>query len=261
MLHISSRDETFLKLNSVMTLRHSRKRDKIYLKKLFYLRNFLNVLQSYRAYLSWKLRKRLKNAVDWHHQVIAWKQATIDWNPILYLPDIETIVIFRFYQCQLTICHFIKSPRLLFFDIVAADKVVQIFSGRETLRRSLLTVCESVDNESVDCETFRSLLTKFSFNLLVSGQMLVNWFAQSMVSIASKMTIALNENDQSTLALQYCKNLLKAGVIKPLDASSIGTEEFKVSEASRLLNMLCIKTIISCFSFSRTRCINGCTRK
>ena len=152
MLHISSRDETFLKLNSVMTLRHSRKRDKIYLKKLHYLRSFLNLLQLYRNFLSWKFRKRFKNAVDWHHRdVIAWKPSTLDWNPNFYLPDSETIVIFRFYQCQLTITHFIKSPRLLFFDIVAADKILQIFSGRETLRRNLLTVCANNDN---NCEKF-----------------------------------------------------------------------------------------------------------
>lgn len=158
MLRISSRDETFLKHNSEMTLRHSRKRDKIYLKKLFYLRNFLNLLQFYRAHLTWKLRKRLKNAVDWHHRGIAWRQTTLDWNPTFYLPDIETIVIFRFYQCQLTISHCFKSPRLFFFDIVLADKILQIVSGRETLRMSLLTVCESDDSNSVECENWKRFL-------------------------------------------------------------------------------------------------------
>lgn len=57
----------------------------------------------------------------------------------------------------------------------------------------------------------------------------MNWFAQSMQSIASTMTISLNENDQSTLALQYCNNLLKAGVIKQLDASSTNMD-FKVKQ-------------------------------
>lgn len=170
MILISSRDETFLKLNSVMTLRHSRKRDKIYLKKLFYLRNFLNLLQVYRAYLSWKFHKRLKHAVDWHHRrEITWwgRQRTVDWNPILYLPDIESIVIFRFYQCQLSISHYIKSPRLLFFDMEAADKTLQIFSERETLHKNLLIVCEGDDNEFVDCENL-SWLTSISSNFLLS---------------------------------------------------------------------------------------------
>lgn len=161
MLQISTRDETFLELNSVMTLRHSRKRDKIYLKKLFYLRNFLNLLQFYRVYLGWKFRKRLRNAVDWHRrQPIAWKpiDITIHWNPNCYQCDNASTVIFRFYQCQLTMTFVIRSPRLFFIDISAFDKIVNISFGRETLRRNLLTVCErkravDVDNEILYCET------------------------------------------------------------------------------------------------------------
>lgn len=144
MLQISVRDETFLKLNSVMTLRHSRRRDKIYLKKLFYMRNFLNLMQLYRIYLSWNCSKRLKRAIDWRQK--SWKNFdfTLDWNANFYQPAISTAVIFRFHDCQLTVTSFIKMPRLFSFDIVAIDKTFRFSFGRETLRRNYLIVCERV---------------------------------------------------------------------------------------------------------------------
>lgn len=62
-----------------------------------------------------------------------------------------------------------------------------------------------------------------------SGQMLMNWFAQSLQSIASSMTTTLNESDLITLTLQYCTNLLSAGVIRQLDTSQPNVDSFKVS--------------------------------
>lgn len=159
MLQVSLRDETFLKLNSVMTLRHSRRRDKIYLKKLSYLRGFLFLLQLYRVYLSWKFRKRARPAIGWKwREAIEWKSrgksVYIRWNPNVYQLEIDTTVIFRFYQCQLTMTYFINSPRLFCFDITPIDKIPRISSGRENLRRNLLTVCEcdNVDDDSLCCE-------------------------------------------------------------------------------------------------------------
>lgn len=155
MLQVSFRDETFLKLNSVMTLRHSRRRDKIYLKKLFYLRGFLFLLQLYRAYLSWKFRKRARRAIGWNRrEAIGWRSVNIRWNPNVYQPEIDTTVIFQFYQCQLTMTYVINSPRLFCFDITPIDKIPRISSGRENLRRNLLNVCErdNDDDESLCCE-------------------------------------------------------------------------------------------------------------
>lgn len=154
MLQVSTRDETFLKQNSVMTLRHSRKRDKVYLRKLFYLRNFLNLLQVYRFYLWWKFRKRLKLAIGWRHrEAIAWKQNTIKWSKLFYQPDTDTTVIFRCYRCQLMMTYLIKSPRLFSFHISAVDKIFNIFSGRETLRKNLFAVSERFDDDSIEiCE-------------------------------------------------------------------------------------------------------------
>jgi hypothetical protein len=151
MLQVSYRDETFLKLcDAAMTLRHSRKRDKIYLKKLFYLRNFLNLLQFYRGYLSWKLRKRLKNAIEWHRRkAIAWKpQITIIWHPKFYQRGIYTTeVIFRFYECQLTVTSVINAASLFLFDIATNDKKFDVDFGREKIKESLLIVCEASDDD------------------------------------------------------------------------------------------------------------------
>lgn len=147
MLQVSCRDESFLILCSVMKLRHSRKRDKIYLKRLYFLRNFLNLLQFYRGYLSWKFRKRPKAAVEWHQRpAIEWKNDRIklSWNSHFIQPKIYTTVIFRYYQCQLTMTFLINSPRLFSF-IAPIDKIFHIFSGRKTVRLSLLIAREFVD--------------------------------------------------------------------------------------------------------------------
>lgn len=171
MPQISSRDETYLTLNSVMTIKHSRKRDKAYLKKLFYLRNFLNLLQIYRTYQSWKFRKRSQLKIAWHQrEAIAWRHysaTTVRWNSELYHPRIHTTVIFRYYQCQLKITYLIKLPCLFCFDIGPIDKVFHILSGRETLRRNLLIVSAGVDDlfplicEPIKSPIHQSLLTRF----------------------------------------------------------------------------------------------------
>lgn len=150
MFQVSSRDETFLIFNAAMTLRHSRKRDKIYLKQLFFLRNFLNLLQLYRG---WKFRN-CPNATC----AVKWQRChpTLEWNSNFYLPAISTTVIFRFYRCQLTATSVIKSPRLFFLDTVSIDddNAFDISFGRETLRRNFSIVCERrVDNDSLNCGT------------------------------------------------------------------------------------------------------------
>lgn len=237
MLQVSYRDETYLKLNSVMTLRHSRKRDKIYFKKLFFLRNFLNLLQVYRTYLSWKYRKRVRTAVDWHQRcAIEWRQAILKWSPMFHQPEFDSIVICRFRQCQLTLTYLINSPRVLSFDISPIDKMFHIPFGRETLRENLMIVCEGgYEDDSFYCKMNRFLCTQFnSLSFFVPGQMLMNWFAQSLQSINGSVTSSLNENDLSSLTLKCCQNLLIAGVIRQLDASSPSIDVFRVSEVSKL---------------------------
>lgn len=57
----------------------------------------------------------------------------------------------------------------------------------------------------------------------------MNWMAQSLKTIEGSVTSSLNENDLSSLTLQYCTNLLRAGVIKQLEATSPSSDGFKVS--------------------------------
>jgi hypothetical protein len=79
--------------------------------------------------------------------------------------------------------------------------------------------------------------------------MLLNWFAQS---IPSSLSTTLNENDLNALTMQYCTNLLIAGIIKPLDTPSRNSNEvFKVSRASsRETNELTCVAFLS-LSFSQ----------
>lgn len=70
------------------------------------------------------------------------------------------------------------------------------------------------------------LLFFFSFLANFPGQMLINWFVQS---IPSSLKSTLNENDLYALTMQYCTNLLIAGIIKPLDTATLNNNEvFKV---------------------------------
>lgn len=60
--------------------------------------------------------------------------------------------------------------------------------------------------------------------------MLINWFTQS---IPAALTATLNENDLIALTMQYCTNLLIAGIIKPLDTTTTSHDScFKVRSNS-----------------------------
>lgn len=147
MLQISNHDETFLILNDAMTrICHSRKRDRIYLKKLSYLRNFLGLLQLYRVYIAWKFRKKKNNALEWpQRKQIEWKQhVTVIWQPEFYRRGVHsTEVIFRFHNCQLTVTRVDNASNLFLFDIkMAKDKKIRICLGRQRVKEILSVVCE-----------------------------------------------------------------------------------------------------------------------
>lgn len=155
MIQISTRDETYLTLNSVMTLRHSRKRDKVYLKKLCFLRSFLSVLQLYRAYLSWNFRNHPLRAIDGPRQAVKpWQR--LKWRSSLYRCHIDTTVIFRYHKCQLTVTSLIKLPHLFSFDMSPIDNIPLVIRWEsETLRNSPTLVCrreEPEPNDSFCCD-------------------------------------------------------------------------------------------------------------
>lgn len=113
------------------------KRQKVYLQKIWYIKNFLNLLKFYRAYLTWKHIKRMKRAIKWHtYNAICWKTFTLRWNPQLYYNNNnfydDAIVIYRFFGCKLTF-NVIDGFFLLMNDELIIDKIFVIFFTHETV--------------------------------------------------------------------------------------------------------------------------------
>lgn len=117
-----------------MSLR-SRKRNRSYLRKIWYLRNFLNLLKIYRAYLQWKYRKRRKYAIEWLKcDAILWKIFTLRWNPAFFSSKVyatTTTVIYHFFKCQLTVTTCVISnstePFSSYYIIVDVDMSIDKF--------------------------------------------------------------------------------------------------------------------------------------
>ena len=66
--------------------------------------------------------------------------------------------------------------------------------------------------------------------------MLMNWFSQSFQNITASLSTSLNDNDMHMLTLQYCTDLLVAGVIKQLDDKYTPVmETFKVNSLNHHL--------------------------
>lgn len=66
--------------------------------------------------------------------------------------------------------------------------------------------------------------------------MLMNWFSQSFQTITASLSTSLNDNDMHMLTLQYCTDLLVAGVIKQLDDKYTPVmETFKVTSLNHHL--------------------------
>lgn len=122
----------------VMTIRRTRKRQKAYLRKIWYLRNFLSLIKLYRTYLYWKYRKRRKHALKWQsHDAICWKTFKIRWNPNAYQYRYFSFVIFHFFGSQLTatltVFNSVPSAFLLTLDELIIDKIFLITLTHETV--------------------------------------------------------------------------------------------------------------------------------
>lgn len=61
--------------------------------------------------------------------------------------------------------------------------------------------------------------------------MLINWFTQS---IPASLTSCLSENDLNTLTMQYCTNLLIAGIIKPLDTTNDNSNNIEIFKVEKM---------------------------
>lgn len=127
---------------TVMSLR-SRKRNRNYLRKIWYLRSLLNLLVLYRAYLQWKFKKRRHQkqrlALGWRrYDAIAWKSSpALRLNPNIRLPKVFTI-IYHFHYCQLTATCLIRNESfslLIVHDELTLDKdsfAIFLSSSHET---------------------------------------------------------------------------------------------------------------------------------
>lgn len=124
-----------------MVNKRSLRRHKAYLRKIWYLRNFLNLLKFYRAYLNWKHIKRLKRAIKWHTNdgAICWKTFAIRWNLSVFNDVARNNnyknVIYWFFGCQLTTTLSVISPSMfrLMHDELIVDKTFVIFFTHETV--------------------------------------------------------------------------------------------------------------------------------
>jgi formin 2 len=70
------------------------------------------------------------------------------------------------------------------------------------------------------------MILTFIFIFFVSGQMLINWLAASFQALP----VNINEQELTTITLQYCTNMLAMGVIKQIaDKYAPLQDTFKVS--------------------------------
>ncbi|CAO1310784.1 unnamed protein product [Diamesa serratosioi] len=91
-------------------------------------------------------------------------------------------------------------------------------SAGSVLHRVISLTATHADNMAkVSKPTYVPEKLHFSAYEKFEGQMLMNWFSQSFQTITASLSTSLNDNDMHMLTLQYCTDLLVAGVIKQLD--------------------------------------------
>ncbi|CAG9798032.1 unnamed protein product [Chironomus riparius] len=132
------------------------------------------------------------------------------------------------------ICNNASSSTIPEQQTVTAQKsVTSNGSGSKVLHRVIsLTTANHNDSNNFTKQTTKPpfIPEKLQFSAFekFEGQMLMNWFIQS---IPASLTTSLNESDLNALTMQYCTNLLIAGIIKSLDTTNInnsnGIEVFK----------------------------------
>lgn len=125
-------------IQCTVTSLRSQKRKRSYLRKIWYLRNFLSLLRIYRAYLHWKYgRRKKKKRLTWRkYDAITWKTFSLRWSRNFMPQKMFTVVLFRFYNCQVTATFLISRMPFQFITIVenlSIDKVLIISLKHETV--------------------------------------------------------------------------------------------------------------------------------
>lgn len=132
-----------------MSLR-SRKHNRSYLRKLWFLRNFLYLLRSYRIFLRWKRskRKRLKRLVWITREAILWKTFQFSFCRIFEGHKIYTVVLYRYFNFQVTatcLISFKPFKLITILDAVSIDNVYSISLGKSAIlrKRALMALTKS----------------------------------------------------------------------------------------------------------------------
>lgn len=204
-----------------MTLKYSRKRDKVYLRKLHYLKSFLNLLHAYRVHLTRKQFHQITStklrAIEcrYHSSTLVSRQRQCRFfvtNKTSFYRSRNvtktTEIILCVYGLKMLLTSFIIAPGFHFIEPSELDKCF-VIDLRDA--RNFLNICEM------------EIVPKIQPNstyFLRSGQMLVNWFLQSLQTVSNALTTNLSESDHNVLAYQFCNSLLTAGVIRKLDETS-----------------------------------------
>lgn len=210
-----------------------RKRDKIYLRKLYYLKNFLALLHVYRAHLarcrcnSVTTHSTRKSIERWRYRSVTRCRRQFRLTCTKFYQSLaarrHTEIVYYFYDFRLSMTSFITSPGFHFVE--PSRRRSRYYSISSKLMGNSLIAHEAMDPNEISSSHNSSDPTP----LRSAGQMLINWFVQSLQSASSALTASLNENDQNVLAYQFCSNLLAVGVIRKLDETTTTPESaFKV---------------------------------
>lgn len=205
-----------------------KKKDKSYLRKLlYYLKNFLH---AYRAHLT-RYRYNITTIHSLHKSIQWWRccyQDIVHCRRQFHVTCTKfyqsfngkrrTEVVYYYYDFRLSMTSFITSPGFCFIELSRPSRIDKFYFCFD-LQRSVVSVLmrKFHINREMDEITSSRQPTKLFRS---AGQMLINWFMQSLQSTSSTLTTNLNENDQSVLAYQFCNNLLTVGVIRKLDETA-----------------------------------------
>lgn len=128
--------DPFERKYTVISLR-LQKRNRIYLRRICYLRNFLNLLRIYRVYLYWKYgRRRWMKSITWHkYDSIMWKMYTLHFNRVFEFLEEHTVVLYRYYNFRVEATRLISKKPFQFItilDTLSIDKMTIISLRHET---------------------------------------------------------------------------------------------------------------------------------
>lgn len=156
--------------------RLKRLREKVYLEKLEYLRNFLNLYRCYKVYLKFGKSRKSVAKIGWIEKFpIEWepkieKSVRRQWKFSLhrkfYDSKVATVVIFYYFNCQIVVeNNWLDKFNLIGIQFVlspACDKRIFVFYILQNIKNCFLILTKFDGAAECDCD---SCLSEF-FDLL-----------------------------------------------------------------------------------------------